>query len=45
MIHGDCASVGCYAMTDEQITEIYSLAREAFFFRWSRHQIQAYPFA
>ena len=30
-IHGDCASVGCYAMTDEQITEIYSLAREAFF--------------
>jgi len=30
MIHGDCASVGCYAMTDEQITEIYSLAREAF---------------
>src|SRR5436305_6104687 len=31
MIHGDCASVGCYAMTDEQITEIYSLAREAFF--------------
>jgi murein L,D-transpeptidase YafK len=29
MIHGDCASVGCYAMTDEQISEIYSLAREA----------------
>ena len=31
MIHGDCASVDCYAMTDEQISEIYSLAREAFF--------------
>ena len=30
MIHGDCASVGCYAMTDEQIAEIYALAREAF---------------
>ena len=28
MIHGDCASSGCYAMTDEQIGEIYSLARE-----------------
>ena len=28
MIHGDCWSSGCYAMTDEQITEIYSLARE-----------------
>src|SRR6202171_3413631 len=28
MIHGDCASVGCYAMTDEQITEIYSVGGE-----------------
>ena len=28
MIHGDCWSSGCYAMTDEQISEIYSLARE-----------------
>ena len=27
MIHGDCLSAGCYAMTDEQISEIYSLAR------------------
>jgi hypothetical protein len=26
MIHGDCASAGCYAMTDEQIAEIYALA-------------------
>ena len=44
MIHGDCASVGCYAMTDEQITEIYSLAREAFFGGQGSFQIQAYPF-
>ena len=44
MIHGDCASVGCYAMTDEQITEIYSLAREAFFGGQRSFQIQAYPF-
>src|SRR5215212_1607721 len=29
MIHGDCLSAGCYAMTDEQISEIYSLARDA----------------
>ena len=28
MIHGDCSSSGCYAMTDEQISEIYSLARD-----------------
>jgi murein L,D-transpeptidase YafK len=44
MIHGDCASVGCYAMTDEQITQIYSLARESFFGGQSSLQIQAYPF-
>ncbi len=28
MVHGDCSSRGCYAMTDEQIAEIYSLGRE-----------------
>ena len=28
MVHGDCSSRGCYAMTDEQIGEIYALARE-----------------
>jgi murein L,D-transpeptidase YafK len=44
MIHGGCASVGCYAMTDEQITEIYSLAREAFFGGQRSFQVQAYPF-
>ena len=27
MVHGDCSSRGCYAMTDEQISEIYALAR------------------
>jgi murein L,D-transpeptidase YafK len=25
MVHGDCSSRGCYAMTDEQIQEIYAL--------------------
>jgi len=44
MIHGDCASAGCYAMTDEQIAEIYALAREAFFGGQRSFQIQAYPF-
>jgi murein L,D-transpeptidase YafK len=43
MIHGNCASIGCYAMTDEQIGEIYSLARESFVGRPS-FQVQAYPF-
>jgi murein L,D-transpeptidase YafK len=44
MIHGDCSSRGCYAMTDEQITEIYSLARESFFGGQKSFQIQAFPF-
>jgi murein L,D-transpeptidase YafK len=44
MIHGDCSSRGCYAMTDEQIGEIYSLARESFLGGQKQFQIQAYPF-
>jgi murein L,D-transpeptidase YafK len=44
MIHGDCSSAGCYAMTDEQIAEIYALARESFFGGQKSFQIQAYPF-
>src|ERR1700704_6996347 len=44
MIHGDCSSSGCYAMTDEQGAEIYALARESFFGGQRSFQIQAYPF-
>jgi murein L,D-transpeptidase YafK len=44
MIHGDCSSRGCYAMTDEQIGEIYALARESFFGGQKSFQIQAFPF-
>jgi murein L,D-transpeptidase YafK len=44
MIHGDCSSAGYYAMTDEQIAEIYALARESLFGGQRSFQIQAYPF-
>ena len=44
MVHGDCSSRGCYAMTDEQIAEIYSLGRESFFGGQRAFQLQAYPF-
>src|SRR6202140_1398406 len=44
MVHGDCSSRGCYAMTDEQIAEIYSLGRESFFGGQRSFQLQAYPF-
>jgi murein L,D-transpeptidase YafK len=44
MVHGDCSSRGCYAMTDEQIAEIYSLGRESFFGGQRAFQLQAFPF-
>ncbi len=43
MIHGDCWSSGCFAMTDEQISEIYGMARDALAGRPS-FQVQSYPF-
>jgi murein L,D-transpeptidase YafK len=44
MVHGDCSSRGCYAMTDEQIQEIYALARESFFGGQKEFQLEAFPF-
>ena len=44
MIHGDCSSSGCFAMTDEQIAEIYGLARDSFLGGHPSFQVQAYPF-
>jgi murein L,D-transpeptidase YafK len=44
MVHGDCSSRGCYSMTDEQISEIYALGRDAFFGGQKSFQVQAYPF-
>ena len=44
MIHGDCSSSGCFAVTDEQIAEIYSLARDTFLGGQPSFQVQAYPF-
>ena len=44
MVHGDCSSRGCYAMTDEQIQEIYALARESFYGGQKEFQFQAFPF-
>ena len=44
MVHGACSSAGCYAMTDEQISEIYALAREAFEGGQRAFQVHAFPF-
>lgn len=44
MVHGACSSRGCYSMDDEQIQEIYSLARLSFQGGQQSFQVQAYPF-
>jgi murein L,D-transpeptidase YafK len=44
MVHGGCRSVGCYAMTDYQMEEIYGLVEEAFRGGQVRVQLQAFPF-
>src|SRR5262249_28755767 len=44
MVHGDCSSAGCYAMTDEQMGEIYALAREPLLSGQKAFHVQAYPF-
>jgi murein L,D-transpeptidase YafK len=44
MVHGDCSSAGCYAMTDDQIMEIYALSRESFDGGQLAFQVQAFPF-
>ncbi len=44
MVHGACASVGCYAMTDAQITEIWKLVTAALDAGQLAFQVQAYPF-
>jgi murein L,D-transpeptidase YafK len=44
MIHGDCVSIGCYAMTDEGIEEIYSLVDAALRNGQSYIQIHIFPF-
>lgn len=44
MIHGDCKSVGCYAMTDDGIKELYAMVRESFKGGNTSVQLQLLPF-
>jgi murein L,D-transpeptidase YafK len=44
MVHGGCRSVGCYAMTDYEMEEIYGLVEEAFKGGQDKIQLQAFPF-
>lgn len=44
MVHGDCRSVGCYAMTDAVIDEIWKLATASLDAGQPRFQVQVLPF-
>lgn len=44
MVHGECKSRGCYAMTDPVIEEIYALVAEAFAGGQEKFQVHAFPF-
>jgi murein L,D-transpeptidase YafK len=44
MVHGNCVSDGCYAMTDEKIEEIYILVESAIQRGQKYVQVHAYPF-
>lgn len=44
MIHGICASDGCYAMTDDGIEDIYTLVYEAFLGGQKTMHLDIFPF-
>jgi murein L,D-transpeptidase YafK len=44
MVHGNCVSIGCYAMTDEKIEEIYELVESALDKGQKYVQVHIYPF-
>ena len=44
MVHGGCSSIGCYAMTDPVIDEIWHLVTKAFDGGQARFAVHAFPF-
>lgn len=44
MVHGNCVSIGCYAITNEKIEEIYTIADAAFRGGQSFFRIHIFPF-
>lgn len=44
LIHGGCASIGCYAMTNAVVDELFELATEAFDAGQARIAVHVFPF-
>ena len=44
MVHGGCTSIGCYAMTDQQIDEIYAVIEAALAHSQREVDVSIFPF-
>lgn len=44
MVHGACTSAGCFAISDEQVAEVYAVVRDALRRGQKTFQVQAFPF-
>lgn len=44
MVHGGCSSSGCFAMTDERVEEIYTLAQAALLNGQDSFKVHVFPF-
>lgn len=44
MVHGTCSSRGCFAMTNDQMEELYAIIRESFAGGQKAVQFQSFPF-
>jgi murein L,D-transpeptidase YafK len=44
MVHGDCVSIGCYAMTDKGIDDIYRIVEAALLNGQPDVPVHAFPF-
>ena len=44
MVHGNCVSVGCYAMTDDKIEEIYTIVHQALDNGQEFFRVHIFPF-
>lgn len=44
MVHGACSSAGCFAISDDSISEVYALVREALRAGQKAVQVQSLPF-
>jgi murein L,D-transpeptidase YafK len=45
MVHGGCSSIGCYAITDESVDEVYAMVEAALNRGQDAVDVHVFPFA